>query len=398
MSPERPIKLLHVIPSIASVRGGPSVVVRTMARCLVQRGLEVHIATTDDNGRERLLVDQHLPIREDGVVYWIFPRQTRFYQMSIPLTRWLRKHVCEYDLVHIHALFSYASVAAAFFAKSAGVPYVVRPLGTLNQWGMRNRHRFLKKMSFRLIESSILRGAACVQFTSEQEALEARLLGVDHNPIVIANPVEPSLLGVTRGGFRAAYPELDNRTIVLFLSRLDAKKGLDLLLPAFVSVRRKHPDAILVIAGDGDAMFVADLKEKARRLGIDSGIIWAGFLRGEAKNAVLADADIFVLPSYSENFGVAVVEAMGAGIPVIVSDQVGIHREVSGAEAGLVIQCVPEQLEMALTKMIADRQFRKKMGRNARELACLFAPEIVTDQLIETYEGICNKHGEPVAA
>jgi len=392
------MKVLHVIPSIASVRGGPSVVVRTIARYLVQRGLEVDIATTDDNGRERLLVDQHLPIREDGVVYWIFPRQTRFYQISIPLTRWLRKHVCDYDLVHIHALFSYASVAAAFFAKSAGVPYVVRPLGTLSQWGMRNRRRFLKKMSFRLIESYILRGAARVQFTSEQEALEARLLGVDHNPIVIANPVEPSLLGVTRGGFRAAHPELDNRTIVLFLSRLDAKKGLDLLLPAFASVRRKHADAILVIAGDGETMFVANLKEQARRLGIDSGIIWAGFLLGEAKDVVLADADIFVLPSYSENFGVAVVEAMGAGIPVIVSDQVGIHREVSEAEAGLIIQCVPEQLEIALTKMIADRQLRTRMGRNARELACQFAPEIVTDQLIETYEGICNKHGEPVAA
>jgi hypothetical protein len=84
-------------------------VVCTMARYIVERGLEVHIATTDDNGRERLLVDQHLPIRENGVLYWVFPRQTRFYQISIPLTRWLRKHVCEYDL---HAVFSYASVAS----------------------------------------------------------------------------------------------------------------------------------------------------------------------------------------------------------------------------------------------------------------------------------------------
>ena len=145
-------------------------------------------------------------------------------------------------------------------------------------------------------------------------------------------------------------------------------------------------------------MFVADLKEQAHRLDIDSGIIWAGFLQGEAKNALLADADVFVLPSYSENFGVAVVEAMGAGIPVVVSDQVGIHREVSGAEAGLVVQCLTEQLETALTRLIADHQIRTKMGRNARELARQFAPEIVTDQLIETYAGICNNHGEPVAA
>ncbi len=113
---------------------------------------------------------------------------------------------------------------------------------------------------------------------------------------------------------------------------------------------------------------------------------------------MLADADVFVLPSYSENFGVAVVEAMGAGIPVIVSDQVGIHREISGAQAGLVVQCLPEQLETALTKMIADRQIRTKMGRNACELACQFAPEIVTDQLIDTYAGIRNNHGGSIVA
>jgi glycosyltransferase involved in cell wall biosynthesis len=122
------MRVLHVIPSIGPVRGGPSVVIRTMAKCLAKAGIEVHVATTDDNGRGRLNIAGSAPVVEENVTYWIFPRQTRFYTFSFPLTRWLWKHIGEYDVVHIHALFSYTSVAAALCAKVAGVPYIVRPL------------------------------------------------------------------------------------------------------------------------------------------------------------------------------------------------------------------------------------------------------------------------------
>jgi len=392
------MKLLHIISSIGPARGGPSVVIRTMARCQARRSLEVDVATTDDNGKERPAIRERLPVREDGVNYWIFPRQTRFYQVSIPLTIWLRRHVSDYDLVHIHGLFCYSSVAAAICAKSAGVPYVVRPFGTLNQWGMQNRRRALKKLSFRVIESRILRSAARVHFTSEQEALEAQQLGVDHKNLVIANPVELPPAGIAPRSFRAFYPELRDRLIVLFLSRLDAKKGLDLLLPAFSNVLKGHPGTTLVIAGDGDAAFVARLKETARRLGIDSEVIWAGFLQGEEKIAALADADLFVLPSYSENFGVAVVEAMGAGLPVIVSDQVGIHRDISQAHAGSVTPCNAGDLANTLAMLIENREMRALMSANARELARQFSPEAVTEQMIAAYAAICNDRRKTIAA
>jgi glycosyltransferase involved in cell wall biosynthesis len=197
---------------------------------------------------------------------------------------------------------------------------------------------------------------------------------------------------------RITYPDLVGCTVVLFLSRLDCKKGLDLLLPAFARVRANHPDAFLLMAGDGDAPFVANLKRQALRLGLDAGIRWTGFLHGEEKRSALADADIFVLPSYSENFGVAVLEALAAALPVIVSDQVGIHREVARAQAGLVIECSVEQLESALVKAITDKQFRAEMSANAVELSRQFVPEIVTQQLIETYARICSKRVRPIAA
>src|SRR5262249_32671167 len=154
-------------PSVGPQRGGPSVMMRTIARGLSQTGLEVHVATTDDNGPNRLNVPLGVPQREDSATFWYFPRQTRFYTFSWPLTRWLAKHIEDFDLVHIHALFSYAALPAALLARRAGVPYIVRPLGTLNRWGMQNRRRWLKKLSFRLIESHIVAGAAGVHYTCE---------------------------------------------------------------------------------------------------------------------------------------------------------------------------------------------------------------------------------------
>ena len=393
------MKVLHVIPSIGPARGGPSVVIRTMTRSLAAAGLEVHVATTDDNGSSRSAGPKTLPTIEDGVRYWIFPRQTSFYLFSLPLTRWLRRHVSEYDVVHIHALFSYAAAAAAICARIAGIPYVVRPLGTLNQWGMSNRRRRLKKLSFHWIESRILKGAAVVQFTSEQEALEARQLNVLHHHVVIPNPVDfTAPADQIRGEFRSRHPEFTDKTLVLFLSRFDKKKGLDLLFPAFASVLKVRPEAILILAGDGDAAFVSTLRDLSRRLGIESSVRWTGFLGGEEKRALLADADLFVLPSYSENFGVAAVEALGAGLPVIVSDQVGIHAEISEAGAGMVVACAVPPLEAALLELLSDPRIRRRMGDNAIRLARRFSPDTVAAQLVETYARIHHQHGQPVAA
>jgi glycosyltransferase involved in cell wall biosynthesis len=362
-----------------------------MARGQAARGLEVHVATTDDNGPDRLAAPDSKPLVKESVSYWIFPRQIRFYTFSWQLAKWLLRHVAEFDVIHIHALFSFASVVAAVCAKRRGIPYIVRPLGTLNQWGMHKRRPWLKRLSFRFIESRIIKSAAGVQYTSEQEALEAGQLGVDHSPLIVPNPVDVSASRGKPGGFRAAYPQLtDGAVLVLFLSRLDPKKGLDLLLNAFARVREKHPEATLVIAGDGDPAFVAGLKRCSQRLGLDEGILWPGFLQGREKLDALADADLFILPSYSENFGVAVVETMAAGLPVIVSDQVGIHREISASGAGIVVRCSESELVHALQRMIMNPTLRTEAGQNGQKLAARFSVETVCDQLVTLYQEIIS--------
>ncbi|MEO8053128.1 MAG: glycosyltransferase, partial [Acidobacteriota bacterium] len=285
--------------------------------------------------------------------------------------------------------------AAAICAKLAHVPYLIRPLGVLGKWGMQHRRPWLKKLSFWLIESHILRNAAGVHYTSEQESEEATQLGVKHTSLIIANPVDIVAARTTRGSFRATYPALASKTIVLFLSRIDTKKGLPLLLSAYARLRLNYPNVVLVVAGDGDRTLIDDLKRQAHQLGLGQAILWTGFLQGEAKVNILADADVFVLPSYSENFGVAVVEAMAAGLPVIISDQVGIHQEIAEAGAGVVIQCDVNELEAAMVRMLSNAELRQRMGANAAALAELFAPPTIALQLKQAYSQVLKKCPRP---
>lgn len=363
--------------------------VEMLARGLSQDGFDVHIATTNDDGAGKLPVACGVPVQRDGVTYWFFDRQTRFYKVSLPLSRWLSRHVTDYQIIHIHALFSHSSWAASYWAHRRGVPYIVRPLGVLNRWGMENRRPWLKNLSFRLVESRILANAALVHYTSEQERAEAALLGVKAPSAVIPNPVPTSPTTASAGEFRAAHPELAGREIILFLSRFDRKKGLELLLPAYARVRQKFPRAALVLAGSGDLDLVRALKTQAETLGIAGEIVWAGFLQNEAKLAALTDAAVFVLPSWSENFGVAVVEAMAVGCPVVVTDQVAVHTDIAAANAGLVVPCEVEALAEALCRMLGDPPGRAIMGLNGKCLTQThYSPAAVTAKLAAAYRAI----------
>lgn len=385
-------KVLHVIPSVGPLRGGPSFIVRTLASGLARSGIETHVATTDDNGPGQLRVRYEQPIVEGGVTYWYFRRQARFYTFSWPLHAWLACHTREFDLIHIHALFSFAVVPAALYANVCRVPYVVTPLGILNQWGMKNRRPRMKSLSFRLLESRILKHAAVVHYGSEQEVIEARKLHIGAPSAVIPYPLADYPGPIETGHFRSHHPEFQGRKIVLFLSRVDAKKGVDLLLPAFAKVRHEIRDAVLVIAGDGDREFVSQMKAKAKMHGIDSDVYWTGFLSGEEKWSALADANVFVLPSYSDNFGIAVIEAMAAGTPVVVSDQVGLHREIVQANAGLVTSTDVESLSDALVQLLANPSGSLLMGLRGREIATrAYSSDAIARKLISVYNQIVNQ-------
>ena len=357
------MRALHVIPSLSPFRGGPSYALPVLTQHLAALGLKVDVATTDDDGAGRVAGAAGTRTEAGGVTTRYFARQVRFYTCSWPLRTWLASNVGGFDLVHIHALFSYPATVAALESARHHVPYIVRPLGTLNHWGLHYRRPALKRLSLRLVERAILAHASAIHFTSDQEQAEAATLGLATPSFVIPLGLElppPSL----------DQPPLEERPpAILFLGRLDPKKGLDLLLRAFARVHASVPDARLTIAGSGDGEYVADLRALAHRLGIAAAVEWPGFLEGAAKQKAFDTAMLFVLPSHSENFGVAPVEAMAAGLPVILTPTVGVAPDVERCEAGIIVPPEPTDLGAAIERLLRNPAEARAMGGRARRLA-----------------------------
>ena len=363
-----------------------------IARSLVRQGVDVTVATTNDHGRGNTLpVKLGEMIEADGYKIIYFSKQTEFYKFSWPLARWLLEHVRDYDLVHIHALFSFSSVAAAYVARLAGVPYIIRPLGVLNRWGFQNRRRLIKAISFRVLEGPIIRHAAAMHYTSTAEQQEALEAGVSAPGLVIPLGIdlEPFLKGGDAETFYGSHPRARGRKVILFLSRVDQKKGLDLLLPAFAQVRKSHPDALLVIAGDGPPEYRARLEVMARDLGISDEVLWTGHLEGVLKLAAFAAATLYVLPSYSENFGIAAVEALAAGVPSVLSSGVAIASLVEAHGGCITTTQGATPIAEKLILLLSDDNERAKVAKNARIASHkLFESTAMAQQLINGYETV----------
>ncbi|MHB8624644.1 MAG: glycosyltransferase [Aggregatilineales bacterium] len=363
------MKVLHVIPSIGPLRGGPSQAVLDICRGLAQTGVEVTLATTDDNGMDRLNVPLGKPISQDGYTILYFPRSARLYTVSWPLAHWLYQQVREYDFVHAHAVFSFAPLVAAFWASRQGIPYAITTHGVLLSWGLHARRARAKQISFRHLERPLLNRAAFVHVTSNREAQELRNLEIRSQIEVIYLGIDMRYFGkVLSDNFIDYNPHLKKQTTFLFIGRFDPIKGLDLLLPAFARAQQKAPHIMLALAGDGSDDYKAWLNAVIKQLGIEQHVLFLGFLTGDAKWRALQSCDVFVLPSYSESFGVAVVEAMAAGKPVIISDQVAIQDTILAAQAGLVVTCNTDELTEKILQMAINSNLREKMGIRGRHL------------------------------
>jgi glycosyltransferase involved in cell wall biosynthesis len=390
------LRILHVIPSVSPWHGGPSFALPLFTNAITRQGAEVTVATTDDDGRgARLNVPLGEFVSGPGDARCIyFRKNTETYKVSLGLAQWLQRHVADYDAVHVHALFSFSSYAAARAARRGGVPYIVRPLGVLNRWSLENRRRLLKQWSLRLIELPILRGAAAIHYTAKAEQEEAASAHLDVAAIrssIIPIPVEPApVFDSSEAGKR--FPVAAGRRVILFLSRLHVKKGIELLLPAFAQIHSEFPDALLVVAGSGEPAYVETLREKARALGCERDVFWPGFVAGDDKSALLVMATLFVLPSFSENFGIAAAEALAAGVPSILSDQVAIARDAASENAAVIVPCDTAALAAAMRQLLTDNARREELRqRGPAFIKNHFSPDAVGRELIALYQSVREK-------
>lgn len=371
------------------MHGGPSAALETITHALVNVGVQVEVATTDDDGALHLDVPLGQPVERDLITHWFFRRQTHFYKFSLPLTHWLARNTRRYDVIHIHALFSFATMPAAVFAARVHVPYIVRPLGTLNRVGMEQYHPVLKRVSFPLIERPLLERAAFLHYTSGLERAQAQAIGVTRRSVVIPIGVAPE---TTAGGARGDWlrqfaPHWVGRTIFLFLARLDPIKGLDVLLPAFAQLCAQNPNVALIVAGAGQPEYESELRAACAQLRVQNNVLFTGYVEGEIKRSLLRDADVFVLPSRSENQGVALVEAMAAGLPVIVTPGVGIAQEIVANGAGILSSGDSKSLTDAMHSLSAEPTRRAELGAHGRKLvAQKFSLDVMTQKLLAVYE------------
>ncbi len=357
------MRVLLIVPRISPQSGGPSIALPGLARCLASHGIDTTILTTTAGSPDVPDVPRSQPVVRDGVTYLHHPVLAigGRYGWSPALWTALHRTVAAYDIVHIHWLYDFVCIAAARAALAAGVPYVVQPNGSLDPH-LSKKNALLKRLYLATVGQPLLTRAAALVFTSEQERAQALYrpgrpewilpVGLDASTFTRLPP---------RGTFRAAFPAVDG-PFLLFVGRLSRQKGLDLLLGAFARVAREREDLSLVLAGPDPDGYGAHLRTLSETLNIQRRVVLTGLLTHEMKLAAFVDAKLFVLPSYAENFGAVTTEALACGLPVVISDQVNIHREMAAAGVATVVQCSIDSVASGITAALADSSLRARIA------------------------------------
>jgi len=384
------MNVLHVIPAVAPRYGGPSQAIVGMGRALRAQGVRVLIATTDADGPQRLGVQNGVEMNWQGVQAMFFERQwSEAFKYSRPLAAWLEQHVPDFDVVHIHAVFSHACLAAAYACRKAHVPYIVRPLGSLDPWSL-GQKRLRKQLLWHTGVKRMLCCASAIHYTTRSEQrLAEGTLGLRGGAVVALGVDQELFEPVPEGRPPTEQP------YILVIGRLHPKKGLEMLFDVFfdLTATTRYRHWKLVIAGDGDADYVASLKNHVRQLGAETDVVFTGWLGGIDKAAALHGAALLALPSRQENFGIVVAEAMACGTPVLVSEHVNLADEIAAAEAGWVVQLEHTALHVTLASAMSDDAERRRRGANGQALARLqFTWPAVARELAGVYASVAHSN------
>ena len=329
------MRFLHVIPSVDPKGGGTIEGAHQLHRALTGLGHDGAFVTLDAPDATTLQ-------QFDAPIYPLGPALSG-YGYGAQLVPWLRTHAAEFDAVLVNGLWQYPGLATRRALAGSPTPYFVFPHGMLDPWF---KHAYplkhLKKwLYWPWAEYRVLRDATGVLFTCDEERLLARksfwLYRAREFISSYGTASPPRTDAITSGeSFLQAFPQLRGKRLILFLGRIHEKKGCDLLIEAFAKVCRDMPDAHLVLAGPDSGALPDQLRNRIAQLGMQARVTWTGMLSGDKKWGAFHASDAFCLPSHQENFGIAVVEALACGCPVLISDKVNIWREIQADRSGLV--------------------------------------------------------------
>lgn len=378
------MKILHVIASMAPSKGGTTAAVRSTLDALRMEGHDCDIACTDE-GNGGPVDARHLAVRNVHV----FGVDCRFYSLSRRLGAWLAANVRHYDVVHVHGLFNYPALAGMRAARAAGIPYVVTMHGMAGRYGMSVKP-WIKRLSWALLEKPLLNAASAVQATSRSEGADYRALGmrgpVAAIPIAIHADHALSLLDTV--------PVASNVPVCSFIGRLDPVKNVEGLIGALAQPDVAATGLRLQIIGDGPAAYRHQLQDLARNLGVADRVEWPGFLDPAAMRGALARTTIGALPSHSESFGMAALEMVAAGLPVVLGQNVAVADDLRSAGLAVVTPTDAPAIAAGMMQALENAQpgYREKARQFIQQH---YAPDQVGMALSALYRQVAAGKTRP---
>lgn len=391
-APARPVRVLHVASHLDIKLGGSIWATFQIAASAHGPAIQCEVAGTVMPGSDTAgYFRRTFPGIKVHEFACHFPRHNF---ASVGLLAWLLRHAADYDVIHVHQIFHWPFIYAWWAARLRRRPLVVSPHNSLDPADLTKHSRVKHLVYGPLVIRPALAGAVLL-CTAEKELSRAVTFGAKPAPRPLAIPLpvaDPSLEPVDPGAFRRRHSIPADAFTVLFLSRIDPKKGLDLLVEAFSRLRAVRPGAVLAIVGAGDAEVRRKCEKLAARLGVSASVRWCGFADGPAKAAAFRESDVYVLPSHYENFALAVIEAMWTGLPVLTTTGVFIADTL--AEQGACLVCAPETLALTegLLRLAGDDALREQFSRRSREVAAtLYSAAAVRPLYEELYKDVATR-------
>lgn len=393
LDPADKIKVLHVIDTIDPASGGPVEAVRSLIS-FASHAIESEVISLD------LPTEAYIsgfPFKFSALGEYSLKRKIApTYAYSKRLVEWLNVNARDFDCIIVHGIWCYNLVGVWLSCSKHEVPYIVYSHGMLDSW-FKNRFplkHIKKQIYWTSVLGRALAAADAVIFTAKDELEQSRdvFWGFNEYSKKIARlGIADGSVSVERelAAFKELAPSLNSKKFLLFLGRIDPKKGCDILIEAFSRVSNIDPDLQLVFAGPDGKGWQSDLVSMAMRLGISGRVHWLGMVRGDAKWGALRAADAFVLPSHQENFGIAVAEALSCSTPVVISNRINIWREIQAAGAGIVtddnVDATITGLERFLRLTSEERDAMRLRARSA------FSSQFDMREVIEDYIDICRR-------
>jgi glycosyltransferase involved in cell wall biosynthesis len=373
------MRILHVIHRLDREAGGTTALTLSMCEALAARGHDISLFALQRGAFKNTAFE------------------TRLFRPDMPgfsrsMAGALRSKIPQCDLVHIHMLYRPPQAVAAHFARGAKIPYCMQPHGALDPVMFHKRERrFAKRLYEALVERRNLRRAAGLVFTTagERDATAFLKLGVPGYVVPAGLDLSQYQQSADVEAFRARH-RLAGKDIILWMGRISRVKALPVLAQAFAVLAAQYPNAALVIAGPDQDGERPELENSLRAAGLLDRVLFTGMIQDGEKLAALKAARLFVLPSYTENFGISAMEAMAVGCPVIVSNNVKLAPEIVAQGAGLSVPVEGEKLAAAMASLLGDERECAAMGLAAQKLAAQHDWSIVAQRLEQAYQAMLS--------